>query len=175
MLKMAKKHNMSFAPIKVSHSLKQQLPAWFHLGAPPRTYNKIKDQCLQQVHKIRTVNDLMKLKDRRTTNTNHRERSNCACEPCKNDRIEGCKNPHKCTITALTILTKLSQKLNPLDSPPDDGLTLTHRRKEKNARAISQQRGDIVFDPSITEKKDLSECFRIFTKTTTNTLTPAYR
>jgi len=42
MLKVAKKYNVSFAPIKLSKQLKKQLPAWYHLGAPPKTYHKQK-------------------------------------------------------------------------------------------------------------------------------------
>lgn len=44
--------------------------------------------------------------------------------------------------------------------PHRDNLSLTHRRKEKNATAIIEG-GDIIFDPSITVKLDLADCFRI--------------
>lgn len=45
LLQSAKHHNVSFAPLKLSRHLKEQLPAWFHLGAPPRTYFKKQNEC----------------------------------------------------------------------------------------------------------------------------------
>ena len=41
-----------------------------------------------------------------------------------------------------------------------DNLSLTHRRKEKNATAIIESR-DITFNPSVTIKSNLADCFRI--------------
>ncbi|KAG2087608.1 uncharacterized protein F5147DRAFT_588031 [Suillus discolor] len=46
MLKITRKHHVSFAPLKISENLKDQLPAWLHMGAPPRTYHKTKNNCL---------------------------------------------------------------------------------------------------------------------------------
>jgi len=40
LIKTAKSTNLSFAPLKLSKSLKLQLPAWFHLGAPPALTTK---------------------------------------------------------------------------------------------------------------------------------------
>jgi hypothetical protein len=42
-LQTAKKHNIAFAPIKMSKQIKTQLPAWLHLGAAPKTYHKTKN------------------------------------------------------------------------------------------------------------------------------------
>ncbi|KAJ8587399.1 hypothetical protein M405DRAFT_703302, partial [Rhizopogon salebrosus TDB-379] len=174
-LRSAKKHNVSFAPLKLSRHLKEQLPAWFHLGAPPRTYNKTSSECLRTLHNSLSVKDLTMLSARTSnSSTHHHARCNCACDPCKRDRDLGCANPHRCATTAKKILDKLHPKFNTTSSPRKDDLTLTHRRKEKNSQAVANRRGDIIFDPTVTAKTSLSECFRIFTKTSL-IQSPAYR
>ena len=83
-------------------------------------------------------------------------------------------NTHKCASAAKKIINKLHPKFNPNASPRKDNLTLTHRRREKNTRAIVNRHGEIIFDPTVTAKTSLSECFRIFAKST-QTQAPAYR
>ncbi|KAG1726451.1 hypothetical protein EDD22DRAFT_789484 [Suillus occidentalis] len=147
---------ISFAPLKLAKELKTQLPAWWHLGAAPRTYNKTKNKCLQKTHSVNKIKDLIetsKRLDRPNGNEQHSQRKNCACPACKIDRRKGCLNPHKCAQIAKSILQKISPKFNPLVSPNKDNLTLTHRRKEKNQRAFTNRHNEIIFDPSITTKK----------------------
>ncbi|KAG2346927.1 hypothetical protein BDR05DRAFT_842179, partial [Suillus weaverae] len=161
-----------------SKNLKNQLPAWWHMGTAPRTYNKTKDKCLQEKHNLKNVKDLIKTSQRlNKTNTNepHHKRKNCVCAPCKTDRRNGCKNPNKCATTAALILQKLAPKFNPNTTPIKDNLTLTHRRKEKNSRALANKRNETIFDPSITTKDTLAECFRIFVNKDRLTQTPALR
>ncbi|KAG2131746.1 hypothetical protein DEU56DRAFT_739775 [Suillus clintonianus] len=158
MLKIAKKYNVSFAPIKLSKNLKKQLPAWCHLGAPPKTYNKQRDTCLQNNHKAQKIKHLIKISKKispnnnETTNDNkkHYPRRNCACKYCIKDRMKGCENPHKCATIAKEILNKINPKLNTKMKPKKDGLSLTHNRKEKNQQAHERRRGEIIFDPTIT-------------------------
>ncbi|KAH7919029.1 hypothetical protein BV22DRAFT_993416, partial [Leucogyrophana mollusca] len=165
-LKTAKKHNVSFAPNKLSTNLKKQLPAWMHLGTPPKTYNKQRNECLKINHKAITAEDLIKIaKHIQRSNNNqdqHSNRKNCKCQDCKKDRQKGCTNPHNCAQIAKEILSKINPILNPLTCPKKDKLTLTHTRIEKNRRAIISKRGDIIFDPSVMIKTSLAECFRIF-------------
>ncbi|KAG1758456.1 hypothetical protein EDD22DRAFT_783911, partial [Suillus occidentalis] len=153
---------MNFTPIKLAPHLKDQLPAWLHMGVPPRTYNKSRDTCLQNNHKIKSIKDLRSISNRLTNNTDHHKRSNCTCEHCKQDRYAGCINPNKCATIASKIIANLRPKFNPTITPPKDDLTLTHRRKEKNERAHRSRTGDITFDPTITENTTLGDCFRIF-------------
>ncbi|KAG1744715.1 hypothetical protein EDD22DRAFT_735893, partial [Suillus occidentalis] len=162
MLKTARKHNMSFAPIKLSKDLKDQMPAWLHLGAQPRTYNKNKDECLQTLHDVKSVKDLRSLARRLKLTNTHNVSATCHCDLCSADRLAGCKNPIRCAQVAQKILNNLNPTYNPNTSPKKDNLTLTHRRKEKNSQARTQIDGEITFDPSITSKNHLSECFRIF-------------
>jgi ribonuclease HI len=183
MLKIAKKYNVSFAPIKLSKQLKKQLPAWYHLGAPPKTYHKQKDNCLQNNHKAQKIKHLIKISKRisltnnETTDNNkkHYPRKNCACKYCKKDRNKGCENPHKCAITAKEILNKIAPKFNTKSKPKKDNLSLTHSRKEKNQQAHERRQGEIIFDPTITIRTTLGDCFRIFTDPSKQSERPAHR
>ena len=163
LIKTAKAADLAFAPMKLSKCLKLQLPAWFHMGAPPRTYHKSRDECLKRVHKISKVRNLVKFcKHLRRENTEHAPWHNCQCEDCKGDRAGGCKDPHKCASTAEAISTNLSLKFNLTAPSQKDGLTLTHRRLEKNARANVANGDELIFNPSVTTRTNLSDCFRIF-------------
>ena len=54
-------------------------------------------------------------------------------------------------------------KLNPTHPGYHHGnLSLTRTRKEQNIRAKASN-DEILFDPTITSKGNLAECFRIFT------------
>ncbi|KAG2063308.1 hypothetical protein BDR04DRAFT_1038333 [Suillus decipiens] len=134
MLKTARKHNVSFAPIKLSARLKAQMPAWSHLGAPPKTYHRTKNECLHSTHKAESVKDLRKMTMRLTNHSTHRAKANCVCNECVDNRQLGCKNPDKCARTAKRILDNLNPMFNLNTSPRKDGLTLTHRRLEKNTQ-----------------------------------------
>ncbi|KAG1797201.1 hypothetical protein EV424DRAFT_1299833, partial [Suillus variegatus] len=162
MLKTAKKHHVSFAPLKISENLKDQLPAWLHMGAPPRTYHKTKNNCLRQTHQVTSVKHLRNTAERITNQISHQPQATCTCTDCINDRLAGCKNPHQCAKTAQHILDSLLPKYNPNTTPKKDHLTLTHRRLEKNAQARTQPQGEILFNPSITIWNSLTDCFRIF-------------
>ena len=127
LIKTAKAADLIFTPLKLSKHLKLQLLAWFHMGAPPRTYHKSKDECLKRVHGISKVKNLMKLcKHLHQENSEHVPWHNCKCISCVEDRLKGCKDPHKCASTAEAIAIKLSLKLNPTTPTQKDGLTLTH-------------------------------------------------
>ena len=74
----------------------------------------------------------------------------------------GCRNPHTCATEALTRINLIEPKFNPLLEERHDTLSLTRRRKDRNEAARTTD-GVITFNPSITCKNHLSECFRIFT------------
>ena len=44
-----------------------------------------------------------------------------------------------------------------------DDLTLTHRRKEKNVRVNLDNGDTVLFNPSVTTRTSLEDCFRVFT------------
>ncbi|KAH7911742.1 hypothetical protein BJ138DRAFT_1235985, partial [Hygrophoropsis aurantiaca] len=179
LIKTAKKYRLNFAPIKLSTELKEEMPAWLHVGIPTQAYHWTKDRCLRENHNIVKTVDLIRTAQRinRQDNTanRHSPRSNCKCRDCKNDRTAHCKNPHKCATIAKGILDKISTKMSNSSKAPKDDLSLTHRRKEKNAQVIKAGRGEIIFDPSVTSYGSLKECFRIFTDPRKISDTPAYR
>ncbi|KIK37673.1 hypothetical protein CY34DRAFT_58669, partial [Suillus luteus UH-Slu-Lm8-n1] len=154
--------NINFATIKLAPHLKDQLPAWLHMGVPPRTYNNICDACLQNNHKVKSIKDLKTISNRLTNTTDHHKQSNCACKHCKHDRNIGCSNLNKCATIASKIITSLKPKFNPTVISPKDNLMLTHHRKEKNKRAHRQRTGDIIFNPMLTKNTTLGDCFRTF-------------
>ncbi|KAH7905232.1 hypothetical protein BJ138DRAFT_976902, partial [Hygrophoropsis aurantiaca] len=162
-LKTAKRHNMSFAPTNLSEDLKLELPSWFHLGTPPNTYHKSRDECLKTKHNSVNVGGLLRISKRLDSPPEpHSSRRNCKCGCCKADRERGCENPHKCATTAKKIIDSICPRLNPKNAPRHDNLTLTHTRKEKNRQAIKTGQGEILFDPSVTTRAALEDCFRIF-------------
>ena len=176
LLKTAKKFNLTFAPHKLSKRLKCQLPAWYHIGAPPQLYHRNKTQCLRQTHRATTVKNLQKISKRVTRHTTrHRPIPDCTCRHCRADRNAGCNNPHKCASLARDIVGNLDPKYNPYDRPTRDKLPLTHHRKEKNQRAVIKNGDGVIFDPSLTAKKSLDECFRIFGNPDAPISDPAYR
>jgi hypothetical protein len=141
------------------------MPAWLHLGAPPKTYHKGKDKCLQMAHNIKSLKDLRRLAGRPTNTNTHNTAATCPCDACIENQLAGCKDPNKCGQVAQKILDNLNPIFNPNTSPKKDNLTLTHRRQEKNIQVRTQNNGGIIFDPSVTSKNQLSECFRIFVNT----------
>jgi len=62
----------------------------------------------------------------------------------------------------MTRLSLIPPKHNPTAQEPPDGMSLTRTRKLGNKR-VKQEDGMISFNPSITCKDSLAECFRIFT------------
>jgi len=63
---------------------------------------------------------------------------------------------------AEAISLNLSTKFNPTALTLKDGLTLTHRRLEKNARANVARGDELTFNPSVMTRTNLYECFRVF-------------
>jgi len=122
LIKSAWASTLTFAPLKLSKRLKQQLPAWLHLSATPRTYNKTKDKCLQSIHRAQRTKDLIKsCKCLSPPNPQHHPRRNCTCTPCHDNREKGCKNPHKCAENAKKILDGLAPLLTPPRNPQKTG------------------------------------------------------
>ena len=166
MVTAARKHNANLAAIKLSTKLKEQLPAWYHMAADPRPITNVTSRCLLNNHAATKVADLLQISARlRTTpqNQTHLRGPQCICRDCVQDRRKECKDPNACAEEAQTRINGIAPKLNPtLAEGNQDGLSLTRTRRTNNELA-RQTNGSITFDPSVTCKDDLSECFRIFT------------
>ncbi|KAH9171016.1 hypothetical protein EDB89DRAFT_1852892 [Lactarius sanguifluus] len=178
MLKVARKYGTSLAAIRLSPDLRARLPAWYHLESKPRPLTSRQSKCLLKKHKIGTVADLVKTSARLRDHAQsipHTPSPLCDCEACILDRINGCEHPHKCALEALARVHDIIPKLNPLNpGDPHDNLSLTRHRKKRNATA-REKNEEILFDPSITCKNDLTECFRIFTDPDRTSPIPARR
>ena len=177
MIKVAKKYNTNLAAIRLAPELCEQLPTWYHLAAALRPINDVASKCLLNTHQVSRVADLMRLSTRLRTQIpgpEHQPNLTCICRDCVRDRREGCRTPHACAQEALDRLNLIEPKLNPLHRDRHGNFSLTKRRKAANETAKATQ-GAILFDPSITCKNDLAECFRIFTKPDRVTNIPAGR
>ena len=93
---------------------------------------------------------------------NHQLNLTCICWDCVWDRRGGCQHPHTCAEEALNRLNLIAPKLNLLQRDRHGNLSLTKRRMVTNKIAKANN-GSILFDPLITSKNNLAECFQIFT------------
>ena len=165
MLKVARKYKVNLTAIRMTPHLLAQLLAWYHLSTEQKPIASHTAKCLLQKHSISKVADLVKTSAQlRHPNQHprHRKNRNCTCQECEVDRNLGCRNPHKCAAEAITRLDLIHPKYNPIKQDPPDGMSLTQTQKLRNERARETD-GEITFDPSITCKDSLAECFCIFT------------
>jgi hypothetical protein len=168
MLKTAKKYNTTIDALRLTKQLCTQLPAWYHISSNAQIIRSPTAKCLLNNHKMTTVADLIKTSACiRNPNANqnppHQQITYCYCKDCCDNRTNGCSNPHACAQEAQTRLEQITPKLNPLSPGNEHGNhSLTGRQKRRNevARVWNDE---ILFDPYITCKNDLSEAFRIFT------------
>ena len=165
MLRIARKYKTNLAAIRLSPSVRASLPAWYHPYAVPRPITNVSARCLLNKHATKYVADLIKTADkvrRQTRNNAHEPSQACICMECVSNRREGCRNPHACALEAESRLHEIAPKYNPFAREHHDTLSLTPNRKTRNndAREEGQK---VLFDPTITCKNGIDECFRIFT------------
>ena len=135
-------------------------------------------KCILNNHNAKTVEDLiiMSRKHReREQNETHIPSPACICIECVRDRRKGCKNPQACAEEAATQINDIAPKYNPLVIEVNDNLSLTPNRKGKNREAHREEETEILFDPTITCKDGIAECFRVFTDPTKISMMPARR
>lgn len=159
MLKVARKYDTNLAAICMTAALRAQLPAWYHPAANTHPINNRKAKCLHEKHGALSVADLLTISTR-VKNTNqtiqHRNSPRCLCTACVDDRLQGCEDPSACATKAAH---KTHPKYNPLrPGDPHDNLSPTSTRKNRNENA-RQSDELILFDPSITTKTSLADCF----------------
>ena len=163
MLKTANTYKLTFAPLNISQTLRKQLPTWQHIGVEKEIPQNLRALCLVKTHNSMQVKDLLKVVnklDNLLPAGSHFPVFTCHCDECAEDRAKGCENPQRCAVEARNRLSKISPKLDPNRQTYRDNLSLTHRRREKNATAVIKG-GDITFYPSVTIKLDLADCFRV--------------
>ena len=165
MLKAAKTYSATFAPIRITNKLKEAMPAWLQIGHQKTIPQNAQAKCLIGTHNATTIKDLCRVTERLKRVYRggvHAPVHSCHCKDCTEDRENGCTNPQRCAIDAQRRLEKLVPKMNPMTQTHNDNLSLTTRRKASNITARRENTG-IIFDPSVTEKTSLADCFRIFT------------
>ena len=165
MLSIAKKYKTNLAAIRLSPRVRATLPAWYHPAADPRPMTNVRARCLLSKHTARTVADLIKSANKaigQARNNDHLPCQTCVCMECVQDRQDGCRNPHACALEAVTRIGDIAPKYNPLALEVHDSLSLTPNRKARRGDVPGDGEG-ILFDPSITCKKGIDECFRVFT------------
>ncbi|KAI0073286.1 ribonuclease H-like protein [Panus rudis PR-1116 ss-1] len=184
MLRMANKYNMRLDAIKLSKQAKKSLPIWYHAGGTDnlRTLNNSKcGQCLRDIHKVRTVGDLLKITCREkhaNLDPPHIKQNHCTCRYCTSDSVDGCSAPHSCTQCAKKLLQRLHNIWKLGIDPPKDALTLTHRWRQMNAKAFEEELEEgkeIIFDPSVTAQDIYEDDIRVFGKTHDRQLGLAFR
>ncbi|KAH9835049.1 uncharacterized protein C8Q71DRAFT_676677, partial [Rhodofomes roseus] len=182
MLKTAKKYNVSFAAVKLDERTKSQLPIWYHIGGTNslrRLNNTGHSDCLRNCHRIFTIADVQRAIDRHCFTTliasrNDYSPESCSCQACREDRERGCRHPHACCKSAANLLRQILPKWHPDPLQVNDGLTLTRRRKDKNAHALVED-GETTFNPSLTTRGPLSEAIRVFVDPSVHSAPPAIR
>ena len=182
MIKTAKKNNVNIAAIKLDKTMKTRMPIWYHIGAEKhlrKLNNTAISKCLRNNHDVISVAALIDtIKGmggcNLPNNSTEEPKENCACNTCKRAKEKGCKHPRKCRQAAQKLLHHLPSKWNPEAPTPGDGLTLTKKRITENIHAL-QQGNKITFDPTVTERGDLTEAFRVFTEDQAINRPPALR
>lgn len=182
MLSTAKKHNVSFAAVKLDASMKKALPIWYHLGATNklrRLNNTRTSDCLRDCHAVRVVADALRVARRAcfisaSGTGNDYLPDDCDCTRCRTDRERGCPHPWRCCKAAERLLAAIRPKWHPDEAPPLDGLTLTKRRLEANAEAMTSG-GAMTFNPSLTQSGDLGQAIRVFVDPSVHDEPPASR
>jgi hypothetical protein len=169
MIKAAKKHQIAFAPINISQELRERLPSWQHLGVEKQAQQNPRSRCLAKNHESRQVKDVLNVTERLKGDYRgglHSPVFSCHCEDCITDREKGCENPQRCALEVQKRLESITPKLNPMRPPNQDNLTPTTpgigRTQQTEDDNEEEDSPGITFNPSVTEKTDLSECFRIF-------------
>jgi ribonuclease HI len=134
-------------------------------------------RCLIEIHNAPDIKDLLKMTEHLHNlryGGIHLPVYSCPCNECEPDWENGCENPQKCAMEAHQRLERIAPKYNPLQNPQQDNLSLIKRRKAQNAQT-KQNNNAITFNPSITSKTNLAECFHIFTNNEELTITLAER
>ena len=185
MIKTARKYKATFAPINLSRRLKENLPTWNHIGIEKQAPRDQQTRCLVRNHKSIRIKDLLNITERLQegyTRGPHRPDYTCQCEDCTIDSINGCENPQRCAIEAQKRIQKVVAKLHPLGSPNLDNLTSSRPTLGTNTgigtteeESNEDENPGIIFNPSVTVKSDLTDCFRIFVDPNRITNEPAKR
>ena len=165
MISTAKKYDTNLAALQITPNISVQLPAWYHANAQPRPLNNIPSKCLLKNHNIKTVADLVRASARVQPgyNGSHIPTLTCTCIECAKDRLMNCRYPHQCAQEALTHIRDIAPKFNPLLGTSQRDLHWLTPTRNTWKEIAMENPTKTLFDPTISCKMDLSDCFRTFT------------
>jgi ribonuclease HI len=146
----AKQINLGISPALPSETLRQGMPAIFHIAANQNYYRNT--ECLTQTHRIKTVKDLQTFIQKEYTDV--------ILDKSKQGRT--CKSPEKCNKKAKDLLEKcLPAKWTPGEGTSHDDLNHTPKRI-KRFQERSFKKKDITFNPDIYSGDNKWKEIRIF-------------
>lgn len=162
------------------------MPAWQHIGVEKTIPQNKQTRCLAKNHRLIKVKDMLRIAERLQgtyRGGTHKPDFTCTCNDCQTDKDNGCENPQRCALEARKRLDRITAKLNPERPPNQDHLTRSaqHERRTPQPQEDDDEEDEeeenpaITFDPSVTERTGISECFRTFVDQSKVTNEPATR
>ncbi|KAJ7367691.1 hypothetical protein DFH08DRAFT_677081 [Mycena albidolilacea] len=154
-----------------------QMPIWKHLAFSETRFHDIRCKpalrCLQENHQVRTVQDISKIADQKTTSWRRPHmvdpsgigRRNCGCPPCQHDQtVLLCNNPGECVEMVKRLLDCILPKWNPdlVDTDLCDELALSEEEILANATSGNEDDGPAVTFNPMFRLTDISDGYRIF-------------
>ncbi|KAJ7881455.1 hypothetical protein B0H13DRAFT_1891329 [Mycena leptocephala] len=176
MIKATNKYRLEFTVLSISKDIQLQMPVWNHIALIGPKFEKIQRKeavkCLRHNHNTRSVADILKIAERKTTvirqphsiNPSGIGRKNCGCQLWRRDRLEfGCSNPGQCVEAAKALLDCIYPKWSPLIANNDlcDNLKLSEIEESSNSHGREDEDALLTFDPDF-RLSHLSCGFRIF-------------
>ncbi|KAH9854954.1 hypothetical protein C2E23DRAFT_701037, partial [Lenzites betulinus] len=161
----ARKYGVRCCAKLPSRDLKDLMPVWHHVGtvsSRARARREVMD-CLCLKHDVSTVGECMAVAKRiEAWEEGHEDHKDCVCPQCTTDRgVSGCRAPHACAKAAERLIANIGPKWNPGMDGNVDGLTLTRRRVEDNARAWGTN-DRVTFNPTIRQEGPAANAIRVF-------------
>ena len=174
MLTTGKKYNVIFDPPNLSDNAKRELPFAYHIGrkepcpdndneddhiqnrTQKTNQNNLKEAvCLRICHRLVSTGDVIDFAST-LSKRDHAARRNCKCDKCKQCRLNGCENPHKCMKKSKELIDNLPDKFKiqpPIQPQPENG-----------GPHIEPDEYDLIYFSKNVTVKSLENATRIFGK-----------
>jgi hypothetical protein len=149
LLQTAKNFHLVFDALAISKDLREEFPIFFHYGGNenlPKLNNSKKAKCLCDNHDIRSAGDTLAIVERNYTN--HQQRKNWACRPCRDDRGAGYGAPNNCLKEAIKLLNCLHEKWDLCIQVHQTIPDLSEEQSNDNIEALEEDE-PVIFDPKI--------------------------
>ncbi|EJD39915.1 hypothetical protein AURDEDRAFT_70807 [Auricularia subglabra TFB-10046 SS5] len=163
MLETARKAQVSLDSSALPSHIKESEPLWAHPALS--IYEKLSKnsgsvKCLRNTHEVGTVEDLEELADE--DELDHVPEPDCACDNCLEDRIQGCRFPHRCAELARDIISDIAERWNPLSAVADNAPEPAPPDQAQAQPSGARTGGELPFDNTLTYGKDRNDLFRAY-------------